>query len=138
MRHKWLIIAALGIAVMLAACGGASTQTEVVGDPERGREVFEDKNRTNCTRCHSLDGSESRVGPSLLGISGRASERVPDLSAVEYLQQSILDPSAYIVEDFDDKMKVYQLVKEEEVEFMFASMLTQEQLDDLVAFLLTQ
>jgi hypothetical protein len=72
------------------------------------------------------------------GISERAGDRVPGLSADEYLRQSILEPSDYIVEGFNKRMKDYLLVEEEEVEYMFANMLTQEQLDDLVAFLLTQ
>jgi len=59
------------------------------------------------------------------------------LSAVEYLQQSILEPSAYLVEGFEDKMKIYQVVDPDEVVFLIASMIIQEELDDLIAFLLT-
>ena len=135
-RYIWLLIAVLGLAVMLAACGGAAAQEP--GDPERGRQLFEDRDRVNCIGCHKLDDDEPWFGPSLQGISGRAGERVPELSADEYLRQSILEPSSYIVEGYDDKMKDYQIVKEDEVEIMFASMLTQDQLNDLVAFLLTQ
>jgi hypothetical protein len=76
--------------------------------------------------CHSLDGSAD-AGPSFQGISERAGERVPDLSAVEYLRQSIVDPSAYVVEGFDDIMpKGYRIL------------LSEEDIDDLVALLLTQ
>jgi cytochrome c2 len=135
--YIWIIIATFGAAVTLVACGGASAQS--AGDPERGRELFEDRHRVNCIWCHSLDGSERGFkGPSLQGVSERAGDRVPGLSAEEYLRQSILEPSEYRVEGFNQKMRDYQLVKEEEVDIMFASMLTQEQLDDLVAFLLTQ
>lgn len=35
-------------------------------------------------------------------------------------------------------MKVYQIVDEDEVEYMFAHMLTQEEMEDLIAYLLTQ
>lgn len=100
--------------------------------------MFEDRNRVNCIGCHSLDDSDLASGPSMQGISERAGDRVPGLSADEYLRQSILEPSDYIVEGFNKRMKDYLLVEEEEVEYMFANMLTQEQLDDLVAFLLTQ
>jgi hypothetical protein len=60
------------------------------------------------------------------------------LSAVEYLQGSILEPSAYLVEGFEDKMKIYQVVDPDEVVFLIAGMIIQEELDDLIAFLLTQ
>jgi hypothetical protein len=61
------------------------------------------------------------------GISERAGDRVPDLSAVEYLRQSIEDPSAFVVEDFYDVMP-----KD------LPSRLSEEDIDDLVAFMLTQ
>jgi len=99
---------------------------------------YEDRNRTRCESCHSLDGSDFRGGPSLLGISERAGDRIPELSAVEYLQQSILKPSAYLVEGFENKMKIYQVVDPDEVDFLIAGMLTQDELDNLIAFLFTQ
>lgn len=111
------------------------------GDPERGGEVFENKYQTQCAGCHSLDGSQFRIGPSLLGISQRAGKQVPGLSAVEYLQQSILEPSAYIVEGYEDaekEMPAYELVVRAEGEVKLPGTLTQEEFDDLIAFLLTQ
>jgi hypothetical protein len=111
-----------------------------VGDPEWGREIFEDDHQTRCSNCHSLDGSTFRVGPSLLGISKVAGERVPGLSPVEYLRQSILDPSAYIVEGYEDSraMPPYELVVRAEGDIRSLGTLTQEELDALLAFLLTQ
>jgi mono/diheme cytochrome c family protein len=116
------------------------TPTPEVGDPERGREIFNNHNQTRCEGCHSLDGSAFRVGPSLLGISKLAGERVPGLSPVEYLRQSILDPSAHIVEGYEDsdEMPAYELVVRAEGDFKSPGTLTEEELDDLVAFLLTQ
>ena len=62
-----------------------------------------------------------------MDISTVAADRVPELSTVEYLRQSILDPSAYVVEDFGDSMeKSYQYL------------LSEEDINSLVAFLLTQ
>lgn len=138
MRYKRQIIAVLGVAITLVACGGGSANdTLELGNPELGREIFEDRDRVRCVECHTLDGS-ILVGPSLQGISERAGDRVPELIAVEYLRQSILDPSAYIVEGFDDKMETFELVQSETVDNLVLSMLTQEELSDLVAFLLTQ
>ena len=138
MRYKRQIIAVLGVAITLVACGGGSTNdTLELGNPELGREIFEDRDRVRCVECHTLDGS-ILVGPSLQGVSERAGDRVPELIAVEYLRQSILDPSAYIVEGFDDKMETFELVQSETLDNLVLSMLTQEELSDLVAFLLTQ
>ena len=135
---KLFVFTTLVLAILLAACSAASAvEPEPAGDPERGREIFEDINRVLCERCHTLDGSFD-VGPSLLGISERAGDRIPELSAVEYLQQSILEPSAYLVDGFKDKMKTYQVVDADEVDFLMYGMLTQEELNDLIAFLLTQ
>ncbi len=139
MSNKLFVITAFVMAIVLTACSAASAvEPEPVGDPELGREIYEDRNRTRCESCHSLDGSEIRGGPSLLGISERAGDRIPELSAVEYLQGSILEPSVYLVEGFEDKMKIFQVVDPDEVDFLIAGMLTQEELDDLIAFLLTQ
>jgi hypothetical protein len=105
---------------------------EITGDPESGRLIFESggasedyKPRYACMNCHTLDGSEDD-GPSLLGISDRAGERVPELSAAEYIQQSIMDPRAFVVEDFSSMGTINSLL------------LNEEEVDDLIAFLLTQ
>jgi mono/diheme cytochrome c family protein len=139
MKHIFIDLATIGFASILVACGGELSQTPVeIGDPERGREIFTDASFTKCEGCHSLDGSEFRGGPSLLGISERAAERVPELSAVEYLRQSILEPSAHIVEGYKSDMKVYELVERAEGDYKAPGTLTEEELNDLVAFLLTQ
>ena len=135
MRLKLLIIVFLGAVVTLVACGGeAAIDPTEIGDPEHGREVFEtggELGLTDCAGCHSLDGidieSGSRKYPSLQGISDRAGERVPETSAVDYLRQSILDPGAYVVEGYKDNM-----------EKGYKYGLTEEEVNDLVAFLLTQ
>ena len=81
---------------------------------------------------NTLDGSVNKaaayLGPSFQGISERAGDRVPELSAVEYLRQSIVDPSAYVVEGFIDRAmpKNYRLL------------ISEEDIDNLIAFLLTQ
>jgi hypothetical protein len=67
------------------------------------------------------------VGPSFAGIGNRAENRVPGLSAEEYLRQSILEPDAYIVEGYPSGLMVPNL----------GETLTDAQIDDLVAFLMT-
>ncbi len=129
--------------VLLVACGGddadtateppATTQAANVGDPERGREIWDTGGGVlggPCSLCHSLDGSEGVVAgraPTLQGISALAGDRVPGLSAAEYLRESILDPSAFVAEGYTDN-------------FMpkgFKFLLSEEDIDGLVAFLLT-
>ncbi len=134
----------LAATVLLVACGGddadtateppATTQAANVGDPERGREIWDTGGGVlsdGCSFCHSLDGSETEegnrlLGPSWQGVAGRAGDRVPGLSAGEYLRESIEDPAAFIVEGYSDFMpKGYKIL------------LSGEDIDSLVAFLLT-
>ncbi len=99
----------LAVLLVVAACGDGqadtTAQAAAVGDPERGRQIWEDGGGVlsagaGCQECHSLDGSE-KVGsfqaPTFQGISGRAGDQVPGLSAEEYLRESIVDPAAYLV-----------------------------------------
>ncbi len=103
-----------------------------IGDLERGREIYETGGgviERGCIGCHSLDGSVQTpvpvAAPSFQGISERAGDRVPELSAVDYLRQSIVDPSAYLVEGFRDN------VMPKGLSFSMSE-------EDIVAFLLTQ
>lgn len=123
--------------LLLAACGGAEAPTveeaeagaALPGDPASGQELFQQTtidSTPGCTTCHSLEPGVTRIGPSLAGITERAGQRVPDLSAEEYLRQSIVEPDAHLVEGFSNIM--YQ---------NYEDMLSEEQIDDLVAYLLT-
>ena len=124
----------IGVVLTIFLFAGCVTPTPQVGDPERGREIFKTGGGViseNCVGCHTLDGSASPKaiigGPSIQGVSERAGDRVPELSAEEYLRQSIVDPDAYIVEGFRDFMP-------KGLQFR----LSEEDIDDLVAFMLTQ
>jgi cytochrome c oxidase subunit 2 len=105
-----------------------------VGDPERGREIWDTGGGVlsgGCQGCHSLDGSEEAGtfrAPTFQGISGLAGDRVPGLSAAEYLRESIVDPAAYTVDGYfaDGMPKGFKVL------------LSDEDIDGLVAFLLTQ
>ena len=164
MNYKTLIFTIIVFAVILAACGGAAVSTpqsdgetaidtqsgaeptiepqveeeaavdtQEFADPERGREIFQTgggiyaENGPVCMNCHSLDDSEGKYGPTMRGISGRAGERVVGLTAEEYLRQSILEPNALIVGDYPNKMGN-----------IHAALLSDEDVEDLVAFMLTQ
>ena len=138
-------VAGMVFLLMVAACGDddadtateppATTQAVTAGDPERGREIWDDGGGViggGCQECHSLDGSEKTVppfeiAPTWLGVSLRAGDRVPGLSAEDYLRESIVDPAAYIVEGYSDHMPKG-----------FRFLLSEEDIDSLIAFILTQ
>ena len=117
-----------GLAVGLAACGGGQTGSDpVVGDPVVGEELFkmvmeEEPGRHACRECHSL-GENSPFAPSAQAIEENAGSRIEGMSAADYLRQSIVDPSAFIVEGWRDNVmpKVY------------GEILTEEEIDDLIA-----
>ena len=104
-----------------------------IGDAVRGQLIYENggsasgADQHRCARCHALDGTGGQLsGPDLQGISEWGSERVPGLSAAQYIHQSVMDPRAYVVEGYP---------------FMSLTtrhFLTEEEMADIVAFLLTQ
>jgi mono/diheme cytochrome c family protein len=158
MMHKRLTLALLGlvtVAGVLAACGpsaeelaemtaAAATDTPVptdipeptatpVPDPERGQLIYEigpeGVYEPFCANCHTLTDLEL-FGPGFEGIAARAANRVPGLSAEEYIRQSIVDPGAYIVEGNWPEGEVMPTTYAEEY--------SEQDINDLVAFLMTQ
>ncbi|MFO7663406.1 MAG: c-type cytochrome [Chloroflexota bacterium] len=128
------------VLVLLAACGGggpsetetAATEAVLVGDPANGASLFSqpvigDSNAPGCITCHSLQEDVVIVGPSQAGLGTRAETRVPGQSAEEYIRNSIIHPDEYIVEGFPAGV-MYPNYEED---------LTQEQIDDIVAYTLT-
>jgi mono/diheme cytochrome c family protein len=65
-------------------------------------------------------------GPTLAEIGEVAGARVEGLTADDYLRESILAPSAYLVEGWGEGMPSY------------AGVLTEDELDALVAYLASQ
>jgi hypothetical protein len=59
-----------------------------------------------CLTCHTIGKSGALRFPDLEGIGTRATTRIPGLSDVEYLAQSLYEPEAYIVEGFNPGMPV--------------------------------
>src|SRR5262249_28882067 len=62
------------------------------GDPERGRKLFFDADKSLCLKCHQLGGRGERGGPELTGVGSRFS-RI-------YIVESILEPSRTIAPSF--------------------------------------
>jgi cytochrome c oxidase subunit 2 len=83
-----------------------------------------------CGGCHTLStvGATGIVGPSLDGIGTTAATRVSGLAARDYLEESIVQPDAFIVPGFQPGL----MPKD------FGSRMTPEQLQALVEFLEAQ
>ncbi len=97
------------------------------GDPETGRQLFVS---AGCIACHTVSGipeATGVVGPSQDGLATRAATTVEGLSAEEYIRQSILDPNAFVVEGFPASVMPQT----------YNTLFSEEELNDLVAFLLT-
>ena len=89
------------------------------GDADSGNDLY---TTLGCTACHTLT-SETVVGPGFQDVYERAATRT-DLSADDYLVESITRPSAHIVDGFSNVMQVFDY-------------LTDQELADLLAFLKT-
>ena|SRR5688572_14144716 len=67
-----------------------------------GREIMDGKGL--CFTCHTIGRSGALRFPDLAGIAGRAAERVPGLSEVDYFAQSMYEPDVFIVPGFNPGM----------------------------------
>jgi cytochrome c2 len=109
----------------MAACAPGETAVDYAGNPQRGEELFVEK---QCVTCHNLSPFPSpmqAIGPNLDGIGARAATRKPEMSAAAFIRESIKDPNAFIAPSTRETMTLPVPVDDRE-------------LNDLVAFLLTQ
>lgn len=67
-----------------------------------GRGIMEGKGL--CLTCHTIGKTGALRFPDLAGVDTRAKTRVPGMSDVEYLAQSLYEPTAYVVEGFPPAM----------------------------------
>jgi hypothetical protein len=82
------------------ALEGDLTTAEMV---KVGREIMEGKGL--CLTCHTVGKAGSALRfPDLEGIGVTAGTRVPGMSDVEYLAQSLYEPNAFIVPGFPPAM----------------------------------
>jgi mono/diheme cytochrome c family protein len=86
-----------------------------------------------CFACHVIGnrGNKNGPGPNLNGLKMRASERVPGLSAEEYVRQSIMDPGSFLVDECPRGPCVDVMSKN------YSNKLTDKDLDILIPFLLS-
>ncbi|MDX1992905.1 MAG: cytochrome c [bacterium] len=104
--------------------------TPIAGNEDRGVQLFA-QGRDEvppCFTCHQTVTGQFgfTIGPNLDGIGERAGTRVDGLTAEEYLHQSILEPGHYIVSGYRDIMYPD-----------YSAHLTEQNIQDLIAYLLT-
>lgn len=135
-RYTRYAIQILGIVLLilfLVACNATTPTAPVTPTPAfaagsleaEGSALFSGKGR--CAACHSLSADTVIVGPSLAGVATHAETRIEGLTAAEYLEESILRPDAYRPPGFEN----------EQMDTSLAKQLTVEEVEALVAFLLT-
>jgi mono/diheme cytochrome c family protein len=97
------------------------------GSADRGEELFRESfdGLPSCETCHTINASR-RVGPGLGNIGGVAGDRVGGESAEQYLLSSIVAPGTFVVDGYSNMMPS-----------SFGDSLSDEQLLDLIAYLLT-
>jgi mono/diheme cytochrome c family protein len=108
---KW-IFTLTGVLTLAAAAGTA--YADAAPPPVQSTNALFTK---WCTRCHNINGVNA-VCPDLSTIGARQTEG--------YIRQSILDPNAYIVPGFP-----------KDVMPNFSTLLTKEEVDELVHYLMT-
>lgn len=92
------------------------------GDVSRGKQLFFDENKCGCARCHSIDGTASKVGPDLFAAGDKFPRRE--------LVRAILEPSAEIAVGYgttiietksgEEYTGVIKQVTDESIELMLA------------------
>ncbi|MCA9211786.1 MAG: c-type cytochrome [Planctomycetales bacterium] len=84
-----LPLAAWGVSIVLMSVQASSHGLNL----SRGAATFRDR----CGACHFLEqGVSTHHGPNLYAIGVTAGKRKPNLSAAEYLLESIVDPDAFV------------------------------------------
>jgi nitric oxide reductase subunit C len=123
----------------VAAALGVPPTTAASQDPvELGRAVY-NATPPGCAACHSVAPGVSIVGPTLAGIQATAAARIasPDYTGhardvAGYIRESILDPNAYVL-----KGPTYAAGGRSLMPSDYAQTLKPEQVDQIVAYLLT-
>jgi nitric oxide reductase subunit C len=135
--HGWpprsILVSGSSIPGMAARPASATIPADPVA---QGDDIFHTPT-VGCFACHSTAPGVNLVGPSLAGVSTRAAHRITDPAytgkahtAAEYLRESILEPSAYVVTGGN-----YSNGNQSLMPANFGHTLTPEQIDALVAYL---
>lgn len=108
----------------------AAVDPTSVGDPAAGEALFNQfVSQANfaCSNCHHANSGDRLVGPGLQGVAQRAAQDHPGMTAVEYLHTSIAEPNDFVVEGYPENLMPQ----------VYAEALSEDQINNLVAYLLT-
>ena len=143
MLSRRLVIALLAVAT-LARCAPAEPRTAratppatassargpVRPDPTRGEALFRafvPEARYACVTCHLPNSTQALLGPGLLGVGDGVSPCDPQQDLEDYLRQSILEPDSCLTPGFSARL----------MPSVYAEVYTEQDIDDLVAWMLT-
>ncbi|MFZ0493019.1 MAG: cytochrome c [Acidimicrobiia bacterium] len=115
------------VALLLVGCGSSSGS-----DASEGETLFNSAtigSDAGCVTCHSLEPDKVIVGPSLAGIATDAAGDAADegITTEAMLKIMITDPNAEVKEGFPADTMPQD----------FATQMTPQQLDDVIAYLMT-
>lgn len=123
----------------LMGCSGANTflahlagrpAPAMEGDPAHGEQVFRIgvEGAPPCSACHQVAAGSAgfSLAPNLAGIASRAAERIPGMTAAQYLEESILHPASHVIPGYHVSMFTG-----------YAAYLSPQDLSDLIAYLMT-
>ena len=102
------------------------------GNAANGETLFASQ---GCAACHSLKEGEKIIGPTLFHAGQTSLNRIKDATykskaktAEEYIRESIVEPNTYVVSGFPAGVMVQD----------FGKKVSAQDIDDLVAFLMTR
>ena len=143
LRRTW--VALVVVVLLLAACGGqtspagSSSGATSAGNAANGQKLFEQStlgkaSLPGCKTCHSIVKGQTLVGPSLAGIATDAAATIKESgykgtakTAEEWLNESIVNPNVDVPEGYTPNIMPQN----------FKEQLTSQEINDLVAYLLT-
>lgn len=114
------------VAITVSGCAGTAESADsptptYTAEEQLGNQLF----TRYCSSCHSTIPESIVVGPSMAGVASRAGRRIEGVEAREYLQMSIEEPGAFVVEGYADLMPVD-----------IAESLSEEEMDAIISYLL--
>lgn len=122
----WLTVALAGVLAIATVAVYRPEPAGPAGDaPAPAQLLFLAK---GCSGCHTLEGVAqiAAVGPNLTNLAGVAGERIPGVSASDYVRQSLRDPQAFVAPGFETSFVLMPTLK-----------LSASEVESLVELLLT-
>lgn len=133
-KHTFCLTAVIGIGGLLNSCATSVTTVDRQAVAQ-GKELY---HTLACDSCHALEavGSTRTYAPTHNHLRTTAEQRIQAAdytgraqSAAEYIEESIVDPKAYVVAGYEQLrfgMVVYDHLSEHEINVLVQFLLQQE------------